>query len=420
MKIRIVYTALFICFNLSISMANAISMKYLKQNRQDLLKNNTLEITKAKVIGFGALHGSARTEEVELRLLDELVNNHNLKYYFPETDYSTAHYFQEYLATGNETLLKELIVNYGKRVPQECSIEVFEKWKKLRNLFKGKDIKILGIDEIANYKFSVKQLVELIDSTANLKHIELLKDGLNKNINWSAYFNSIGKRLIEEFLADYKEKPENYREYILDFPEFNHITNNLKATFNTDRENRMLLNYSKLNKRYNLQNNLQFFRMGIFHIMKSPINKSNSFFSKLIKENFYSPEKIITIQGFLNRSKVLWEVKYDKFGLYNGYDTKKGYGTSDYWLEYFKGIGNLKRTRLSDITIFKLNTPPSVYDKNGQTDLITIKKLLGRTPWKPMEGKCTLDYIDYAILIRNSEASRPIQELSKKEKNKIE
>lgn len=414
--IKIINTLLVFCLALTVATANSTTKEYLKENRQDLLENTELNGFESKLIGFGALHGSAKTEEAELILLKELADNQNLKFYFPETDFSTAYYFQKYIASGDKELLKDLIISYGKRVPQECSVEMFKKWESLHTLFKDKDVKIIGIDEIANYKFTVKHLLTLIDSTANLTYINSLKDAVKKDINWSAYFNSIGKRLIGEFLSDYKDKPNLYREHvnIKDAPVFIHITNNLKATFSTDREHRMFDNYLKLNKIYHFRDATQFFRLGIFHIMKSPMNSSPTLFSKFIKERVYSPSNIISIQGFLTKSKVLWNIKYDKFGLYNGYEVKKGFGISDYWLEYFKGIGKLKRARLSDLTLFNLNGEDSVYSSEvAQKDLILIKKLWGRSPWQPLKDKSTLDYIDYALLIRNSEASKPIQELPK-------
>lgn len=69
-----------------------------------------------------ALHGSSKTEETEIIVLKHFVNIHNLKNYLPETDYSTAKYFQNYIETVDEKLLKELVQEYGVMVPQEISL----------------------------------------------------------------------------------------------------------------------------------------------------------------------------------------------------------------------------------------------------------------------------------------------------------
>lgn len=124
---------------------------YLEVNRQDLRVNSRIETGDVKIIGFGALHGSSKTEETETILLKDLITNEKLSYYFPETDFSTANYFQEYIETGDEELLRELIYEYGVRVPQEGSEEVFDKWKILRRLFQANNVHVVGVDEIASY-----------------------------------------------------------------------------------------------------------------------------------------------------------------------------------------------------------------------------------------------------------------------------
>ena len=75
--------------------------------------------------------------------------------------------------------------------------------------------------------------------------------------------------------------------------------------------------------------------------------------------------------GYLTKSEVLWDKIYDENGDYKTYTTEKGFGIGDYWKEYFKGIKELKKTKVSDITLFKLNSENSPY-QNG-ADLIEIK-----------------------------------------------
>ena len=65
---------------------------------------------------------------------------------------------------------------------------------------------------------------------------------------------------------------------------------------------------------------------------------------------------------------------------------------------------------VSDITLFRLNTYESPY-KSG-TDLVEVKMFLKDYNTSVLRGKNTLQFIDYAILIRNSEAQKPIEELA--------
>ena len=129
------------------------------------------------------------------------------------------------------------------------------------------------------------------------------------------------------------------------------------------------------------------------------------------RHNIYKKEEIISIAGFLTKSRVLWDLKYDEKKKYIGYTTEGGYGIGDYWKEYFKGINKLKNNRLSNLTLYRLNNENSPYKKN-QTDLMEIKLFLKKSNKNDLKGKTTTDYFDYAILISNSKANKPIEELN--------
>ena len=178
----------------------------------------------------------------------------------------------------------------------------------------------------------------------------------------------------------------------------------------------MYNNYLVLQKQYNLSQTKQYFRMGVYHIMKSRINSSATFFCKLLENGIYKKEDIVSIQGYLNKSRVLWDIKYKSYfnpNSYEGYKTKGRLGYSDHIIEHFKGIRKLKRLKTSDYTFYNLksDTINNKYNRIGNLNLIKIKSLFHGVYWKPVKGKSTLDYIDYAILISNSKANTPIEEL---------
>lgn len=272
------------------------------------------------------------------------------------------------------------------------------------------NVKVIGIDKIASYKFSVKEIIELTNEIEN-QYIDSLNILLKaQNTNWTAYYPAKTRSTIENFVSNFEENERDYLQSISDTLSFKHIIQNLKQTFEeSSRVETYYNNYEKANQWYNLKNSLQFFRFGVFHIMKSRINNSPSLFVKLIENKMYVANEILSIQGFLTQSKVLWDLKYDKQGQYSGYTTKAGYGISDYWLEYYKGIKWLKKKALSEITLFDLTSTSSPYKR--EDELVKIRKLLGNSFWNPEQGKSTTDYIDFAILISNSKENTPIEEL---------
>ncbi|MEL6193289.1 MAG: hypothetical protein AAFR66_14625 [Bacteroidota bacterium] len=402
-----------LCLMIQLSCGQNIYKSYLQNVRQDLRKGMSLPVEDLKLIGYGALHGSAKTEEVELLLLSELGKHTDTLYYFPETDVSTAYFFQQYLSSGDPELLKELVDAYGQRVPQEKSIEMFEKWRSLHELAQKMPIQVVGIDKMASYKFAIRHLAELLAPETWTYVDSLLSLPLEEEVSYSTYPDSDIKAFVKRFLKALAQKHPQGRSGIWAKPFFEVLINNLEATLSeTDRKEIIFQNYQDMGELYAWEDDLHFLRFGVGHLMKSRINGDASFLAKLIEREVYKAEEVLSIQSFLSNSEVLWGLQEDDEGNYAGYTTEAGYGISDYWLEYYKGIKSLKRMSLSDVTFFSLREEGSPYRKMNKLELIKIKRLLGRSYWEPEKDLATTDYLDAAILISDSPASRPLAELS--------
>ncbi len=393
------------------------------QSKKEYLKNNRFDLTSTEfefpqkdfnIIGFGAYHGSAKTYDAEIMLITNLKRQNLIDCYIPETNYSQAFFFQKYLETGNEELLKELTLAFQTIVNQEGTIETFEHWKKLRELnqkYPENPIKVFGFDAIAEYHFPIKHILQLTDKVQNWKlKTDLQTKFDDKEINFSTR-NTETTELLKNFINDYEENKNVYYSQISDTISFHHILKNIKYNFDKEkgREEIIFDNYLYLKNIMHLENKKQFFKYGFFHIEKQREEKSSSFFTRIIEQNVYDRKKVITVMGYLTKSEVLWDKIYDENGEYKSYTTEKGFGIGDYWKEYFKGIKKLKKTKVSDITLFKLNSENSQY-QNG-TDLIEIKLFLKKSNRKSLKGKPTTDFIDYAVLISNSKNQKPIEEM---------
>lgn len=391
---------------------------YLNQNASALNEQFIFPEKNVKVVGFGAYHGSARTEDAELVLVQSLIKNNNLRYYFPETDISVAHYFNEYLKTGNEILLKDLIETYGTRIPQERTIEVFNKWKKLRalndKLPKKKKIYVLGADPIVTYKYTYRHLLSLIKKPAEWNVALQLQETIIKDTtDFSPYYDSYSKKQLKAFVADYEANAKKYQPLLNDVLIFQHLVSTIKVSFDDTyrREKEMYNNYLTLVEIYKCKDKLQFFRLGFSHLLKAKArkeDKSGSFFSMLVDNEIYPKNEIISVLGYLNKSEVIWKDKYDNEGEYVSSVNNSKEGTGDSESEYFKGIEIFKELKKSDLTIFRLNLPGSPYRETGCTDMFEMI-----STEKPVNNvtRSTTDFLDYAILISNSAASRSIYSL---------
>ncbi len=411
-----------------------VILQSCSQTKIDYLKNNRLDLTSSEfdfpqkdfnIIGFGAYHGSAKTEKTEFALIKSLTKDGTIKYYLPETDFSIGHYFNQYLKTGDTILLKDLVYNYGTRVPQEKSVETYEKWKEIKNLndkLQEKDkLRVVGIDLLVTYKYTSKHLLEVIDFEQTQE--KSLKKIVNMvqldTTDFSPYYNSYSKNILRTFVEDYEKNPDKFEKNINNKFVFEHLIQNLKYTFknfdnSSKREQIIYDNYLNLSSLYNFDKKPQFLRFGFFHLEKEREGEGEgnkvSFFTKLIENNIYNRKDIISVIGYLTKSRVLWDVVYDDNKDYKTYTTEGGYGIGDYEKEYFRGIENLKKTKLSDITLFRLNKKNTPYN-DGNPDLMEIVMIGEKSNSEEVKGKSTTDFLDYAILICNSKANIPIQEM---------
>jgi len=387
-------------------------IQYLKANRQDLNQDIIFPQSDFKVLGFGAVHGSSKTEEAEIKLLRSLLSNNTIEHYIMEADYSLADHFNIFLNTGDKVLLKDLVFQYGIGVPQEQSIETYNKWIELYDLNKelpnNKKIKVLGIDLIRNYKYSFKHILALIGEQEKYKSVNEMSTQLALDtIDYSPFHESASKKLLRRFVKEIEKDNELMKNIHL-----KHIVENIKTTFEKfHREKTIFNNYKYLLKHLDLKKKKQYFRYGFFHIQKEREHKDYpSFFTMLIENNIYKKEEIVTVLGYLTKSQVLWDTKYDDQGKYAGYTTKAGYGISDYWKEYFKGIRKLKKTKVSDLTLYRLNQKDSPYHASSP-DLMEIKMIFNKSNKTLVKGKATTLFLDYAILISDSPANQHIKEL---------
>lgn len=395
--------------------------EYLKDNRFDL--NNTEFVFPQKdfnIIGFGAYHGSVETEDTEIKLIKSLKKENLIKYYLPETDYSIAYFFNKFLQNGDTILLKDLVTQYGIRVLQERTIEVYNKWKKLKeinDLLPPKDkIKVIGIDFQVNYKYTAKHILELVNNTDN-KLIPIVQIANMVKTDTTSYALgdlSYAYKILKRFVDDYEENNDKYKSHIKDTISLKHIIKNLKTSFEKkpEREKTIYENYLALDSVYDFKHHPQFLRMGFFHLEKSREGENGypSFFTRLIENNVYPQKKVLSTIGFLTESKVVWDELYDDNGNYTGFTVEGGYGIGDYEKEYFRGIQNLKDSKISDKTLFRLNKNNSPYSANIP-DLIEIVMTDEKSNGDAVNGMSTLDFLDYAVLISDSKASTPIFEM---------
>jgi hypothetical protein len=233
--------------------------------------------------------------------------------------------------------------------------------------------------------------------------------------DFSPNYESYSRIVMRKFVAYGEANQGELDTQIKDKFVFDHILANIIRTFTNPQKRGTAIfeNYIGLSGHFSFKQNPQFLRIGFSHLLKQRGGEYPSFFTKLIEQGIYKREEVLTIIGYLTESTVMWDIEYDNSGNYVSYTTEAGFGIGDYEKEYFLGIENLKQTKISDMTLFRLNGPDTPYT-DGKPELIEVVMTDEASNGELVKGKSTTEFLDYAILISNSTANRPIFELLKK------
>lgn len=173
----------FISSKVFLGSKNEQNVSYLTENSTQIVDsmNEKLfdeEFYKSKVFLLGEIHGYADNQKLDKELLFFLNKRLGVKYYIAEMDSVTALKLNHFLADSlkNQNTLREVVLAINKRIPQQSSQELFDKWNDIydynRKVSDSLRIKVIGIDKnfddrsktprdsamALNFKNSIKEL----------------------------------------------------------------------------------------------------------------------------------------------------------------------------------------------------------------------------------------------------------------------
>ncbi|MDR0659226.1 MAG: hypothetical protein LBG19_00130 [Prevotellaceae bacterium] len=363
------------------------SNDYLINNRVDLRHDNIY--CDQKIVGFTAIHGSKKSEEAEIALIKAQLEQVDTLIYMPEVDVAMGYYFNIYLGDGDEALLKDIILTYEKYVSQEASVEMFEKWKALRELSQGKRVVVYGLDYVRSYKYFVKLLLEI--GSYDDKLLDFWND---KQTDYSVKSETPLKQYLRAMISDPQNKDVNH-------PTIAYLYENIADSFaekSPYRDSIMYRNYTVTVKK-NFGSAKQLVRMGFGHMTKARFVKLRpSFIAQLIEGGICKPTEVYIAMAQLYGSSVLLERRYDENGVYYGYDeTNNPFYTGE---GLFPGLDVMVANKLSDMTLFDFSKESSPFrEVKGQI----------YPGFELLPGTTLADYFDGMILIESSEANEPIE-----------
>jgi hypothetical protein len=108
---------------------------------------------KSQVFLLGEIHGYADNQKIDQEMFFFLNKKLGIKYYIAEMDSLTAKKLNVFLfeKQKNKTILKEVVESIKRRIPQQASQELFNKWNAIydynQNLADSLKITVIGIDK---------------------------------------------------------------------------------------------------------------------------------------------------------------------------------------------------------------------------------------------------------------------------------
>ena len=361
----------------------------------------------------GEIHGIQKGQDIDYTLLTFLNRKFNVKTYIAEVDFAKAYLLNQYLKTGDERLMDSVFRDWTEQDAQWANTDFKDKIRKIRLYNKSvkpaATIHFEGIDQIQN-----PQLVE-----AYLRNRLIARPG----------FLQDAKMLLAALQAKndtliIKESTELLKQW--DRRNVLSVTKNRDADIrfalincmqiSSAREAQMYKNFKMLyrSRNWNLEKLYGFF--GFAHVLAAKANggRSTSFVYMLSHDTELNLQgKIASIGLLYVDSKMMmpnkglpaaWRQKGTKF-------TAIGQYNHDGPLIRLDGIESFKSaTKQGSVTLFDLASAGSPYlMKSLEIKYADIMPVSQRLLLNAPRAHIT-DYLQYAILVRNSAATNPIMQ----------
>ncbi|MGJ1361256.1 hypothetical protein ACR79B_06785 [Sphingobacterium spiritivorum] len=154
----ILFFYFFISNKLFLGSKNENNISYLTKNKSQITDSINSELFdqdfyKSTVFLLGEIHGYADNQKLDKELLFFLNKRLGVRYYIAEMDSLTAKKLTTFLkdSAKNENNLKEVVTAIKKRIPQQSSQELFDKWSDIydynQKLADSLKITVIGIDK---------------------------------------------------------------------------------------------------------------------------------------------------------------------------------------------------------------------------------------------------------------------------------
>lgn len=359
-------------------------------------------------------HGYAKPHQLDAELFMQINKKNGVRYYLAEVDFSQAYYLNQYLTTGEETLLEAIYQNWFDEKAQWGCKAGFEKWKTLyqynQALPKGKKIIVLGLDNAQNLDMNVQLLTQILTEAKYKKGSNAFADSLSLfvSINLKKDSSTYFKRFCSRLAADINSHEAAYKKLLKSkYFDFKFIINNIASK--QPREEKIFANFNTFYNEYKLTNEKLYGFWGRFHSMQDSINGDMSFAAMLKNSQLSLKDKIISIPVFCIASTSMIPTAFlppmaqQKGTIFSKVDMVN----DDSFVYTVAGIKIFsKLVGKNESILFKLDAAGSPYRKG--LNLVESNSQFDKTfNWTGNKQSATTHYFQYAIVVSNSDWAAP-------------
>lgn len=273
---------------------------FLKKNNGEFyaeLQKNTLfdaGFSSNRYIFLGEIHGFSEPQQTDLALFKRLNSKDSFNYYIAEVDDAKAWLLNEYLATGNETLLEDVFYSWKQDTAQWSNKQYFEKFQQLYTYQKSLPVQnkftVVGVDKPQDLIITLRYFKMLFTKTSLfVDEVRQLEKALEEQS--LPLIEQTSKILLERISS---EKDASQQVYGINYVKITLLLNNLQG-INQSRDFSMYQNLKNYVAAYELEKEKMYGFLGVFHCLQTSYNNVTPF-AQLVKMNLN--EKTCTIFGY--------------------------------------------------------------------------------------------------------------------------
>lgn len=350
------------------------------------------DIEKSKLILVGEIHGFEEPLKFDLDFFKYLHENHQVNHYLAELDFVQAGLLNEFLQTGNEDLLKEVLKNWFV-LQGRNNKGYFNKYLELHHYYtqlpEENKFEFIGIDKIQDMELISKYLSALFPSM-NIEESKTLD--------------------IETLLIQIDTLSQLYTNSSDTLFILSHLKTNLQyRTEKVNREEVMYQNFRHIYTAYHLEESKLYGYFGLYHVFQYRVNAQHPFASKIRQSDLGLEEKILSVNFFMVDSYTVMDSKsLPKFIRDEGKYTRMPITSDNMLFMYIYGVKDFKRmTAENHKSLIKMNAENNPYSGTNRLNK-TIQILPVTKVWEMTDqGK---PYVQYTVFVRNSDWAEPMIE----------